>query len=108
YLYFPEVVESKNLAHLRRVVPRSIKQADFIITVSESVKAELVKEFRLDPDSCVVTPIPPEAAFFKENNNEVHKKYGIPTQKYIYFIGNLEPRKDLPTLINAYRLLPRH
>lgn len=107
YLYFPEVVEVKNLAHLRRVVPRSIQEADFIITVSEAVKAELVKEFQLSPDKCIVTPIPPEESFAHPNNNEVHKKYNIPTQKYIYFIGTLEPRKNLPTLIAAYRLLPQ-
>lgn len=106
YLYFPEVVEAKNLAHLRRVVPRSIEQADFIITVSETVKAELVKEFSLPPEKCVVTTVPPDATYFQKNTNEIHKKYGIPTQKFIYFIGNLEPRKDLPTLIEAYCKLP--
>lgn len=106
YLYFPEVVEAKNLTHLRRVVPRSIKKANFIITVSEAVKAELVKEFSLPPEQCVVTTIPPDQNYFQTNTNEIHKKYSIPTQKYIYFMGNLEPRKDLPTLINAYRKLP--
>lgn len=106
YLYYPEVVETKNLAHLRRVVPRSIKQADFIMTVSESVKAELVSEFNLKPERCIVTPIPPAQEFYQENSNEVHKKYGIPTEKYIYFIGNLEPRKNLSVLLDAYLQLP--
>lgn len=106
YLYFPEVVETKNLAHLRRVVPRSIKTADLIITVSETVKQELVREFKMDPARCIVTPIPPDPSYFVKNTNEIHAKYGIPTEKYIFFIGNLEPRKDLPTLINAYRQLP--
>lgn len=106
YLYYPELVETKNLEHLRRVVPRSIKQADFIITVSEAVKAELVKEFSFSPDKCIVTHIPPDPSYFKKNTNEVHSKYKIPTKKYIYFIGNLEPRKNLPVLIEAYRQLP--
>lgn len=106
YLYYPELVETKNLEHLRRVVPRSIKQADFIITVSEAVKAELVKEFNLSPDKCIVTHIPPDPSYFKKNTNDVHTKYKIPTKKYIYFIGNLEPRKNLPVLIEAYRRLP--
>lgn len=106
YLYFPELMEEKNLAHLQRVVPRSIKKADFIITVSQAVKSELVKEFSLDPNKCVVTPIPPDPTFYKKSPSDVRKKYDIKTKKYIYFIGNLEPRKDLPTLIAAYRQLP--
>lgn len=110
YIYHPEVVESKNLAHLKRVVPRSIKKADFIITVSESVKAELVKEFNLNPENCIVTPIPPDQSFFevssKERIEEVKSKYAI-NKEYIYFIGNLEPRKNLKTLIEAYQLLPQ-
>lgn len=106
YVYFPEVVEVKNLQHLRRVVPRSIRQADFIITISEAVKSEIVKEFSINPDRIIITPIPPDATYFVKNDNEIHKKYSIPTQKFIYFIGNLEPRKDLPTLIKAYQKLP--
>lgn len=111
YLYYPELVETKNLAHLQRVVPRSIEQADFILTVSESVKAELVKEFNLDPNDCVVTPISPDEVFFApveaSRIDFVKDKYGInKTKKIIYFIGNFEPRKNLKNLIEAYRQLP--
>lgn len=106
YLRHPEVVEAKNLQHLRRVVSRSVRRADFIITVSETIKQELVDEFGLDPSRCVVTTIPPDASFSVPNPNEIHQKYGIPTKEFIFFIGNLEPRKDLPTLIDAYRQLP--
>lgn len=106
YLRYPDVVEAKNLEHLRRVVPRSIKQADFIITVSERVKQELIDEFGLDPSRCVVTTIPPDTSFAIPNHNEIHQKYSIPTKDFIFFIGNLEPRKDIPTLIAAYRSLP--
>lgn len=108
YLYYPDVVEEKNLDHLRRVVPRSVKKADFIITVSEAVKSEIVNEFNLAPERCIVTTIPPNESYFQKNDNEIHDKYHIPTRKFIYFIGNLEPRKDLPTLIAAYLQLPKN
>jgi len=111
YLYFPEATEEKNLAHLKRVVPRSIKLADFIITVSETVKKELVKEFDLDPNLCVATPIPPDETFFRSvtanNISLVRQKYNL-DKKYIYFIGNLEPRKNLSALIRAYCALPQN
>ena len=110
YLYYPEAVEAKNLAHLQRVVPRSIQQADFVITVSEAVKKELIREFSLRPESCIVTPIPPDTIFFEKKTDsairDVRKKYHIPFEKYLYFIGNKEPRKNLVGLIAAYRALP--
>lgn len=110
YLYYPELVEEKNLAHLRRVVPRSIRKADFIITVSESVKEEIVKEFSVAPDNIVVTPIPPSDIFRVEHSsaeiNEILTKYDLVGKKYIFFMGNFEPRKNLKTLIEAYCKLP--
>lgn len=111
YLYYPELVEEANLAHLRRVVPRSIKTADIIMTVSESVKAELVREFKIAPEKCIVTPVPPAAGFRKElgssDLDKVREKYDIGQKKYIFFMGNFEPRKNLQTLIEAYSQLPK-
>lgn len=110
YLYYPEFVESKNLAHLRRVVPRSIHTADIILTVSESVKKELVKEFDLDPEKCIVTHVPPDDNFRKKCTKDeisaVRTKYKIGDKKFIFFLGNFEPRKNLKALINAYAKLP--
>ena len=40
YLYFPETIEQRNLAHLRRRVAHAARTTDLIITVSESVKAK--------------------------------------------------------------------
>lgn len=107
YLHYPEVMENANLAHLKRVVPESIKKADFIITISEAVKSELVDKFGLDPKDCIVTPIPPDPLFSVESRQEIHKKYKLPTKKFILFVGTLEPRKNIDTLVEAYRLLPK-
>jgi len=110
YLYYPELVEEANLAHLRRVVPRSIEKADIVMTVSESVKAELVKEFSIAPEKCVVTPIPPSDDFRKKLSKStldtIRTKYNIGPKKYIFFMGNFEPRKNLKALVEAYSHLP--
>lgn len=111
YLYYPELVEEKNLAHLRRVVPRSIEKADIVMTVSESVKAELIGEFGIAPEKCVVTPIPPSDEFRKKLSKSdldgIRAKYNIGSKKYLFFMGNFEPRKNLQTLIEAYSQLPK-
>jgi len=107
FIHFPDLVEKNNLAHLNRVVKRSVRSSDFIITVSEAVKAELVQKFSILSEKIVTIPIPPDEEFNKKNTNEVHLKYGIPTQKYIFFISTMEPRKNIPLLIEAYSRLPQ-
>jgi len=109
YLYFPEFIEKKNLSYLKRVIPASIKRADYILTVSETVKDELVKEFNIQSDKCLVTYVPPDMMYYEEqkNNCDLHLKYGTPKNKYILFVGNLEPRKNLSCLIKAYQSLDK-
>lgn len=111
YIYFPEYVETKNLPHLQRVVPRSLKSADFIITVSNAVKAEIVKEFKINPNRVVVTQIPPDDIFkqklSQKSLDDVREKYSIGQQRYILFLGNFEPRKNLKALVEAYCELPK-
>ena len=106
YLHFPEFMERKNLAHLKRVVAQSVQSSDFILTVSESVKKEIVDNFAIPASSCLVTHVPPDEAYYHPSAIDVHTKYNIPTEKYIFFISTLEPRKNIPLLIEAYRLLP--
>lgn len=107
FLRYPDVVEERNLAHLRRVVDRSVKKSDLIITVSEAVRQEIIDEYHLPEDKVIATPIPPDPIYLQPGPvDSVAKKYNLPTEKYILFVGNLEPRKDLPTLIAAYRKLP--
>lgn len=107
YLYFPETIEQRNLAHLRRCVPRSAKKADIIITVSESIKSEIIAEYKVPASKIVVTPIPADPIYRQPSTIDVATKYNLPTKRYIFSIGNLEPRKDLPTMISAFRSLPK-
>lgn len=111
YLYYPDVVEAKNLEFLKRVVPQAISKSDLIFTVSAAVKNEIIKEFRVEPNKIIVIHVPPNVAFEKrvelEDMKEVLSKYQIKS-KYIYFLGNFEPRKNLERLIEAYQILPEN
>lgn len=106
FVHHPELVEDKNLAHLRRVVPRSIRKADLVLTVSEVIKAEIIKVFRKPTGSIVVAPGTPDERFFEKSHREIHNRYTIPTKDYVLFVGNIEPRKNLPVLVKAFSQLP--
>lgn len=42
------------------------------------------------------------ASFFSEN---IRKKYALP-EKYVLFVGNIKPHKNLKRLVKAFRLIP--
>ena len=107
YRYFPETIEQRNLAHLRRRVAHAARTADLIITVSESAKSEIIAEYGVPASKIIVTPIPADPIYSQPGTVDVAAKYNLPTKRYIFSIGNLEPRKDLPTMIAAFRALPK-
>ncbi|MDA1284711.1 MAG: glycosyltransferase, partial [Proteobacteria bacterium] len=82
-------------------MPRSVKMADKIITVSNSTKKDLFSEM---PYAIGKTETVYEAGFLFNNL----KKITLKSKKYILFVGTLEPRKNLVRLLEAYALLPHY
>jgi glycosyltransferase involved in cell wall biosynthesis len=83
--------------------------ADAVITISRSAKADITELLRLPDEQVFVTypGIGPEFTLpDREKQQCVHDRYGLPNS-YVLFIGNLNPRKNLLRLIDAYSLL-RH
>ncbi len=88
---------------------KRIKSADMIITDSESIKKEICEiiDFPNDKVEFIYCGVN-HNVFKKHSQSEVEgfvRKYGLP-QKFILFIGSIEPRKNLLNLIKAYSILP--
>jgi glycosyltransferase involved in cell wall biosynthesis len=109
YALFPEFVAPKNQRMLARNVPRFIRRSTYVVTVSESSKAEIVDYYHVNSekvlvlyngvDTTVYHPYP--AAKIRT----VLERYDIPTP-YFLFVGNIEPRKNLLLLVEAFEQLP--
>jgi len=99
----------KNLArYLSKVVRRAVKKSDLIITISNHAKKELVKFYDLQPDKVMVAyPAVNRRDFYRRSEWEIDKvkrKYELP-DNYVLFVGNIEPRKNITTLIESYTKL---
>jgi len=107
FVDLPEYVAPKNLKDLTRFVPSHIQRANFVIIVSEFGKQRLHDAFGVPLDKILVTPIPPAAPYppNSEAEQRLLKQLGIPG-KYILTLGTIEPRKNLPNMIDAYLQLP--
>lgn len=106
--YFPHYVEPRNQKFLSDNVKKSVERAARIITISKNSKREISEFYKLPKkDINIVYPGIDQSMFFKWPELEVAKvkaKYGI-VGKYILFVGNIEPRKNLKNLLLAYEKL---
>ena len=73
--------------------------ATMVLTHSESVRKQAMERFRLRPDRIVA--VPPAAPRWL---GPIEVKPGRP---YFLFVGTLEPRKNVPDLVEAWRAVRR-
>ena len=89
-------------------IPRSVLQAKVIIAVSKKVKQDIIKKFGVDERKIKVIYHGIDDCFCKVKNpdrlQEVRQKYRL-LRPFILFVGNLEPKKNIPGLIQAYARL---
>ena len=107
FVLHPETVDRTSMAYLT-LVPRALERAAVIITPSHAAADDLVAEYGTDRDRIVVTPLgvdpawaqaaPPSASWLRA--------HGIP-ERYLLFVGTLEPRKNVHDLVRAHRELRR-
>ncbi len=87
---------------------RAVKKADVTVAVSENTKSDLIERFKIAEEKIRVIYEAPDPIFRKiDVSEEVLSRYGLEPMRYILFVGTLEPRKNVGTLIEAYtRLSP--
>jgi glycosyltransferase involved in cell wall biosynthesis len=108
---FPGFFQLKTrLWHNFFVNPRKIaKNAKKIIAVSESTKKDLEEIYQISPENIDVVRHGIRDNFRVIDRNDpkliaIRKKYGLP-HKFILYLGNIEPRKNIPSIIGAHMLL---
>lgn len=106
---YPEFYsKSKSYWHFSMDPKNQAKRASRIITASQSTKNDLISLYGTDPKKIrvIYSGIEQEMKNGKikmENVGAIRKKYRLP-EKYILYLGTLEPRKNIVGLIKAYEL----
>ncbi|PIP27713.1 MAG: hypothetical protein COX30_00440 [Candidatus Moranbacteria bacterium CG23_combo_of_CG06-09_8_20_14_all_39_10] len=106
---FPELVEKTDLFFLQTLIPLSLRRADKIIGVSRFTADEIMKYYKVDKRKIGWIHNAVADNFFVEHSQDkleaVRQKYNLP-EKFILYIGTLQPRKNLPALIETYVSMP--
>ena len=110
FLIAPELCSPKIRGIFSKQVRRFAREADAIVACSESTKADIVRLLDVDPAKIAVAygavdedfaPMDADAA-----EHLVGERLGV-YGPYLLFVGTLEPRKNVPTLLRAFARLAK-
>ena len=109
YKVYPETVRTRTRMMLNANMLNACKRADKIIAVSEFTKQEIMKYLPVEADRIVVMPNGVKLDKFRPDYTEeevaaARERNHLP-EKYLLYLGTLEPRKNIERLIDAYGLL---
>lgn len=107
FLLYPHFLTGESARYYSQI-DQAVRLTDHIIAVSEKTKQDTVYHLGVPARKITVIyeaanpiyrPIEDE-----EGLRRIREKYGLPAQ-YVLFVSTIEPRKNIPTLLRAFREL---
>ncbi len=100
---YPETIGEPRLSYYRFLVPRSLARVDAIVANSRSTASRTAEFFpHVSKKIHVTLHGTPRWVLNRSRPNSVHHEQAV--QPYFLFVGTLEPRKNLPRLLEAYEI----
>jgi glycosyltransferase involved in cell wall biosynthesis len=108
FAVLPRTVSASTRRWLSRLGP-AIEGAERVIAVSEQTRIDLLDRFRVPSDRVVVVPLGIDPAVYRpvppSEVDAVLRRFGV-DRPFLLTLGAIEPRKNLPSLLRAYAMLP--
>ena len=101
WLLFPATIEEPRRSYYRWLVPRSVNRVDAIVANSRSTAAETTRFFPQAAEKIHVTPHG-TPRWVLDRVCEKGRVRPAGERPFFLFVGTMEPRKNLPRLMDAY------
>lgn len=107
FVHYPEFLTPEGARYYGQI-HRAVERADHILTDSNWTREDVLNHLKVSPER-VTTVYLAAAPVYRPitDRGEVRRaaqRYGLPSE-FIIFVGTLEPRKNVPTLLKAFRQL---
>ena len=107
FIKLPQAFRPGNRAYLTLFTRLSVRKAERIIVVSENTRRDAALLLGIPLERILVIPNGVDETFCPQDPDHVaafRRQRGIP-DRIILFVGTIEPRKNVETLVRAYALL---
>ena len=104
FVHFPQFLTADSLRYYAGQIEWAIGRADHILADSHQTRQDLLQYLNAPPDKVTTVHLAADEQFRPLSDLPVLQRYRL-SPGYILFVGTLEPRKNIPTLLAAYRIL---
>lgn len=105
FVRLPQTFPPFKRRYLTWLCRASVARAKRILAVSQQTADDLVRHFHVQPDriDVVYNGVAPEFRPAPQNGAAFRQAHGLP-DRFLLYLGTLEPRKNLATLVRAFGL----
>ena len=106
FALFPAAYPRRGLRYHDKALERVAQRADVVIAGSQAAAQEIVTHSPIGADKVRVVPygVDHRRATATETETALHR-YGLADAPYVFWVGSLEPRKNVGTLVRAFARL---